>query len=194
MPEYLAPGVFIEEFEIGAKPIEGVSTSTAAFLGETERGPTYPQLITSFPEYRRIFGGFFDENKFMPVSVDGFFANGGQRCFVVRIVDTASATASILQVGSITINTIGEGLWGTRVFFTIKPPSTQAGGFRLQVHYWSAAAAATLPNPPLDPTPTATDQVTAQTLAQLRTQAAPQISEDFDDLVLDPTSPNYVEK
>ena len=38
MPEYLTPGVYIEEIEIGAKPIEGVSTSTAAFLGETERG------------------------------------------------------------------------------------------------------------------------------------------------------------
>jgi len=94
MPEYLAPGVFIEEFEIGAKPIEGVSTSTAAFLGETERGPTYPQLVTSFPEYRRIFGEFFDENKFMPVSVDGFFANGGQRCYVTRIVDTAAAVSA----------------------------------------------------------------------------------------------------
>ncbi len=40
MPEYLSPGVYIEEFEIGAKPMEGVSTSTAGFLGETERGPT----------------------------------------------------------------------------------------------------------------------------------------------------------
>src|SRR6185503_2254213 len=125
MPEYLAPGVFIEEFEIGAKPIEGVSTSTAAFLGETERGPTYPQLVTSFPEYRRIFGGFFDEEKFMPVSVDGFFSNGGQRCFVVRIVDTATATAASLTVGSITINAIGEGIWGNRVFLSIKGASTE---------------------------------------------------------------------
>ena len=40
MPEYLAPGVYIEEIERGPKPIEGVATSTAAFLGETERGPT----------------------------------------------------------------------------------------------------------------------------------------------------------
>ena len=39
MPEYLTPGVYIEEFEIGARPIEGVSTSTAGFLGQTERGP-----------------------------------------------------------------------------------------------------------------------------------------------------------
>ena len=39
MPEYLAPGVYIEEIERGPKPIEGVATSTTAFLGETERGP-----------------------------------------------------------------------------------------------------------------------------------------------------------
>ena len=42
MPEYLAPGVFIEEIERGPRPIEGAATSTAAFLGETERGPTRP--------------------------------------------------------------------------------------------------------------------------------------------------------
>lgn len=191
MPEYLAPGVFIEEFEIGAKPIEGVSTSTAAFLGETERGPTYPQLVTSFPEYHRIFGEFFDENKFMPVAVDGFFANGGQRCFVTRIVDTAGAVAASATVGPITINAIGEGTWGNRVAFTIKRASTQVNGFRLQVHYWSLAK---LPPTPIDPTPSATDPVPPAILAQLRTQAATQISEDFDDLSLDPASPNYVEK
>ena len=56
MPEYLAPGVFIEEIERGPRPIEGVATSTAAFLGETERGPTRPRLVTSFNEYRRYFG------------------------------------------------------------------------------------------------------------------------------------------
>ena len=28
MPEYLAPGVYVEEIDTGAKPIEGVSTST----------------------------------------------------------------------------------------------------------------------------------------------------------------------
>jgi len=44
MPEYLSPGVYIEEFEIGARPIEGVSTSTAGFLGETERGTTKPNV------------------------------------------------------------------------------------------------------------------------------------------------------
>jgi hypothetical protein len=38
VPEYLAPGVYAEEKEISAKPIEGVRTSTAGFLGDAERG------------------------------------------------------------------------------------------------------------------------------------------------------------
>ena len=43
MPEYLAPGVYVEEVSTGPRPIEGVSTSTAGFVGETERGPTRPR-------------------------------------------------------------------------------------------------------------------------------------------------------
>ncbi len=42
MPEYLAPGVYVEEVNTGPRPIEGVSTSTAGFVGETERGSTQP--------------------------------------------------------------------------------------------------------------------------------------------------------
>ncbi len=55
MPEYLAPGVYVEEIERGPKPIEGVATSTAAFLGATERGPSRPRLVTSYSEYLRCF-------------------------------------------------------------------------------------------------------------------------------------------
>ena len=86
MPEYLAPGVYIEEIERGPRPIEGVSTSTAAFLGETERGPTMPRLVTSFNEYRRYFGGALDGARYMPDALSGFFANGGSRAFICRIV------------------------------------------------------------------------------------------------------------
>ena len=59
MPEYLHPGVYIEEIERGPRPIEGVPTSTAAFLGETERGPIRPRLVTSYKDYQRWFGGVF---------------------------------------------------------------------------------------------------------------------------------------
>lgn len=94
MPEYLSPGVYVEEFEIGAKPIEGVSTSTAGFVGMTEMGPiNKPTLVTNFGEYQRIFGGYLDYktygNKcFLPYSVEGFFSNGGQRLYVTRVAKT----------------------------------------------------------------------------------------------------------
>jgi phage tail sheath protein FI len=189
MPEYLTPGVYVEEIEIGAKPIEGVSTSTAGFLGEAERGPTHPRLVTSFLEYRRTFGGLFGEAQYLPHAVDGFFANGGRRCFVARIVDKEDATTAEATVGGVRIRAVGEGAWANRVAFRIKPASTASPGFRLQLHYWSAA---TLPADPVDPLPNA-DELEA-TRAQLRAQKPPQISEDFDDLVLDPKSPNYVEK
>jgi phage tail sheath protein FI len=46
MPEYRHPGVYIGEIELGPRPIEGVPTSTAAFLGEAERGAITPAQQT----------------------------------------------------------------------------------------------------------------------------------------------------
>ena len=59
MPEYLAPGVFVEETSFRQKTIEGVSTSTTAFVGPTRFGPESgePPLLTSFSEFERIYGG-----------------------------------------------------------------------------------------------------------------------------------------
>jgi uncharacterized protein len=97
MPEYLAPGVYVEEIDTGSKPIEGVSTSTAGIVGVTERGPVgVPMLTTSYGEFERIFGGLlaqedFGAHRFVPFAVDGFFTNGGKRLFVVRVLDTAAA-------------------------------------------------------------------------------------------------------
>jgi phage tail sheath protein FI len=94
MPEYLSPGVYIEETEIGGKPIEGVSTTTAGFLGQTERGPTRPRLVTCFEQYRRLYGGFISTSN-LPYAVDGFFRNGGKRCFIGRILGKNSRKASL---------------------------------------------------------------------------------------------------
>ena len=69
MPEYLHPGVYIEEIERGPRPIEGVPTSTAAFLGEAERGAITPRLVTSYQEYVRWFGDVFGDDKFLPFTV-----------------------------------------------------------------------------------------------------------------------------
>src|SRR2546423_14843829 len=98
MPEYLTPGVYIEEIERGPKPIEGVPTSTAAFLGETERGPLRPRLVTSYNEYKRWFGGGFGAGHFMPHAASGFFENGGKRAYVCPVAGT-KATPSSKAVG-----------------------------------------------------------------------------------------------
>lgn len=95
MPEYLAPGVFVEEIEIGPKSIEGVGTSTAAFIGECERGPVKPTLVTGVEQYRRLFGTYAwktngqPSTSFMRQALEGFFSNGGKRCFVTRVVGDA---------------------------------------------------------------------------------------------------------
>ena len=56
MPEYLSPGVYIEEVPSGPVPIEGVSTSTAGFVGQAARGPLAPRLVTSWIDYQRLYG------------------------------------------------------------------------------------------------------------------------------------------
>lgn len=104
MPEYLAPGVYVEEIDTGSKPIEGVSTSTAGVIGVTERGPVnVPMLVTSFGEYQRIFGQMLDgvnyqDHRYLPNAVEGFFTNGGKRLFVTRILELQAAPRAAERV------------------------------------------------------------------------------------------------
>lgn len=85
MPEYTTPGVYVQESS-GPQPIEGVATSTAAFLGATARGPLRPTLVTSFAEFASAFGGDVSPDAYMPDAVRGFFDNGGGRLVVARVV------------------------------------------------------------------------------------------------------------
>jgi uncharacterized protein len=102
MPEYLAPGVYVEEVDTGSKPIEGVSTSTAGFVGMTRRGLArgLPELVTSFADFRRKFGGYFDlgasfaGHNYLPYAVEGFFTNGGKRLYIMRAVRSGAGAAT----------------------------------------------------------------------------------------------------
>ena len=83
MPEYLSPGVYIEELA-GPKPIQGVGTSTGAFVGIAERGPVNsPQLITNLTQFGDTFGSFMPK-ALLAYGVQHFFTEGGTRCYVVR--------------------------------------------------------------------------------------------------------------
>ena len=179
MPEYLAPGVYVEEIEIGAKPIEGVSTSTAGFLGQTERGPTTPRLVTSWLEYQRLFGGYFGSNQYLPYAVEGFFKNGGQRCYIARVVKSDATTSSLLLKSDgetvLDIEAIGEGSWGNRI--AVKVSKGTFSGFKLSVFYWKK-----MPSELYDPE------------IDLTTKPRPDVIEVFDNLSTDESSPDYYEK
>jgi phage tail sheath protein FI len=156
MPEYLAPGVYIEEISIGAKPIEGVSTSTAGFLGQTERGPVDLRLVTGFGQFQQLYGGFI-EDSYLAYAVDGFFRNGGQRCYIGRIAGKdAKIAGAALKKGTetaIEVSALGPGDWGKRIAVKVENASLKAIKqelFKLSVAYWSETPA----TPPDDETAT----------------------------------------
>jgi len=111
MPEYLAPGVYVEETSFRAKSIEGVGTSTTAFVGPTRKGPfrvdddtpETPELLTSFGDFERIYGGFSDlalgagapATNYLAHAVLGFFNEGGSRLYVSRVVGAGAAAAGV---------------------------------------------------------------------------------------------------
>ncbi|MFF1376086.1 phage tail sheath family protein [Streptomyces sp. NPDC058308] len=88
MPNYLSPGVYIEEVASGSRPIEGVGTSVAAFVGLAPRGPlNEPTLVTNWSQYVAAFGEFTD-GYYLAHSVYGFFNNGGSAAYIVRVGGT----------------------------------------------------------------------------------------------------------
>lgn len=101
MPSYLSPGVYVEEVQSGSRPIEGVGTSVAAFVGFAQRGPfDEPTLVTNWSQFVSRFGDFV-EGTYLAASVYGFFANGGGTCYVVRVDDgTAPAPAAAAGEGA----------------------------------------------------------------------------------------------
>ena len=129
MAEYLSPGVYVEEYDSGASPMQGVSTSTAGFVGLAERGPVtgQPQLVTSFADYKRMYGGYLSEAayggaRFLPYAVEQFFLNGGARAYIMRAAP-ADAKAGIVQAGVLTISAANPGAWAENMRVTVAPAS-----------------------------------------------------------------------
>jgi hypothetical protein len=85
MPQYLSPGVYVEEVDSGSRPIEGVGTAVAAFIGLAPKGPTnQPVLVTNWAQYTQAFGEF-SEGWYLAHAVYGYFLNGGGSAYVVRV-------------------------------------------------------------------------------------------------------------
>ena len=85
MPTYQSPGVYVEEVAAGARPLAGVGTAVAAFVGIAESGPfNRPKLISNWTQFTTTFGGFIG-GSYLARSVYGYFMNGGGNCYIVRI-------------------------------------------------------------------------------------------------------------
>lgn len=130
MAEYLSPGVYVEEVESGAVPMEGVSTSTAGFIGMAERGPVIgrPQLVTNFADYQRMYGSYLSEAKygdyrFLPYAVEQFFLNGGSRAFIMRVVPQGAKCSATSGSAVLKFTAANPGEWGDRLRVTITPAS-----------------------------------------------------------------------
>jgi len=121
MPEYFSPGVYVEEYDNSPRSIEGIGTSTAGFIGMAEKGATSgaPVLVTNFRSFSRQFGGFLSEYthgeyRFLANAVEQYFANGGTRCYISRVIppDAKSAKA---DKGVLKLVAANEGKWGNRI-------------------------------------------------------------------------------
>ena len=121
MGEYLSPGVYVEELDNSPRSIEGVGTSSAGFVGLAEKGPVggAPVLITSFSNYQKMFGGFlsefaYEKYRYLTYAVEQFFANGGNRCYISRVIPE-DAKKAVVKSGILSIEASNEGKWGNRI-------------------------------------------------------------------------------
>lgn len=138
------PGIYVQEFTPGA-PIQGVGTSTGAFIGTATMGPVnQPTFITSWDEFQTVFGGLINEpsnsptRSYLAPAVYGFFLNGGTGCYIVRAVPSGvtslMATANLQDVPvapnpaqtDLVVTAIAEGSIGNSISVTVNNSSRLA--------------------------------------------------------------------
>jgi phage tail sheath protein FI len=142
------PGVYVEEIPGGAKPIEAASTSTAAFAGESEKGPSdKAKRLTSWEEYQKYYGNFITGSS-LAESVFQYFNNGGRQCYISRVLRTGAQTASVSVnnrastpiADAVTFKAKNEGEWGNFIYMTIEASTSEPGNrFKVSVRRQSLA-------------------------------------------------------
>jgi phage tail sheath protein FI len=137
MPSALSyPGVYIEEIPSGVRTITGVATSIAAFAGWAPSGPTdRAALVLSYTDFARRFGGIYN-GSLLGYAVSHFFANGGQRAYIVRLVDATAKAAKIALDGKLQLTAANEGVWANDLAILVKKSAFDASRFRLTVANW----------------------------------------------------------
>lgn len=146
MPTYLHPGVYVEEIPSGSRPIEGVGTSTAAFVGYTTKGQVAePMLLFKWSDYEEQFGGIRDLGKLstgdpMGFAVYSFFQNGGTAAYIVRaILAGSAATAEGFLVNPVDATQIlrftaaNPGEWGSALRIRFEAKADAPGFYTLRV-------------------------------------------------------------
>lgn len=141
MPNYLAPGVYVEEVSSGVKPIAGVGTAVGAFVGLAEKGVIgQAVLVTNWSQFVNEFGGFIP-NGYLAYAVYGFFAEGGTSCYVVRAASDAAAKSTVTIKDTVLddlfkVTARSEGAWGNRISAAIADPSNaKENNFKLIIKY-----------------------------------------------------------
>lgn len=129
--------------------MEGVSTSTAGFIGVAEKGSKdgAPVLVTNFADFRRTFGGYlseleFGEYRYLAYSVNQFFANGGSRCYIKRVVPADAAYAASTEAvdsAPVVFYAKNPGAWGNKITVKLAPSSK----FKTQILAIPAASGVT---------------------------------------------------
>lgn len=143
------PGVYVEESLNPVQTLTGPASSTvAAFVGVTDRGPVEPTLVTSWSQYVDAYGSWnTTASNDLPLAVYLFFANGGSQAYILRVVDAlsaASATRTLSDRGgtpaaTLILNAINPGAWGNSLSVAIAD-STMSGKFNLVLYKGGASA------------------------------------------------------
>jgi len=108
MATYLAPGVYVEEVPAATRPLSGVGTAVAGFVGFAPQGPVNePVLVTNWLQYVAAFGEF-DARFAMAKSVYGYFSNGGGRAYIIRVPYPAQGSGETPEPPSVELYTQGD--------------------------------------------------------------------------------------
>lgn len=125
MAQYFSPGVYVEEYDNSPRPMEGVGTSVAGFVGFAEKGPTEggSVLVTSYRDFVRQFGKplsefEYGEYRYLAPAVEQFFVNGGGSCYVSR-VSVPDAKAASSKMGILSVEAANVGKWGNKIQITL---------------------------------------------------------------------------
>jgi phage tail sheath protein FI len=135
MPIYSTPGVYYEWMDTRSDNIVATRTDIAGFVGVAERGPLQqPTQVESWNQFTTLFGGLVPQG-FLAYAVQGFFNNGGRRCWIVRVGNPSVAKPAMATLpdthgdASLTLEAYSPGAWGEQI--SISVVNTTATRFNL---------------------------------------------------------------